>query len=254
MSASQEAWFAEAEKKLGRKLHPYERHIDVRGWENDLRVGKARLAAAIEKERNAAIRRHLAGKPNWRPKITQEMVDALAWLYDRGQAHADSEMVSMGLLDKQFASRGIRRKLGKLFTLLGEMIGQIGFRIQREAPVIKARFDANTVQSKLATAMEKKVPGSLDAASRLVSTAIAEGLDDRYLDRIELFNEMDWIITAIMDGATCDVCKSWDGTRFAEHDEAYAAVGGLPIPTCRGDGRCRCRILPVPRKRPQLAA
>jgi len=243
-TVGREHWYADAEQRLGRKLFPEERHIDIEAYDRDLRVGKLRLAAAIEKEKSRAIRAFLAGKPGWRPKITPEMAAALTWLYERGGAHALAEMRSMGIDTTEFAEPRFSKLLRKLFDQLGEMLGHIGFRIQREAPVIRARFDSGSLQGTVAKAMEKRVPGALDAASRLVSAAITNGLDDKYLDRIELFTQ--WRYTAVMDKGTCKSCSTLDGTLFPSRDALMKAIGGSwPNPNCAGDGRCRCRAVPI---------
>ena len=247
--------YADAEQRLGRKLHPGERHIDIEGYDRDLALGKARLHRAIEAERNRAIKLHLAGRAGWRMRVTEEMVLALEALYRAGERHARAEMKSMGYP----TSYAERPRVGKLFrallTHLASMLGGIGFRIQREAPVLKAQLDAGNLktdvtsisglQNVLFKAMEKRVPGSLDVASRLVSSAIAQGLGDTY--REIALDAPCWVYTAVMDGATCASCKALDGSVYDTWDEIMVVLpGGGPNPKCLGDGRCRCRVVPCP--------
>ena len=67
---------------------------------------------------------------------------------------------------------------------------------------------------------------------------------NKYLDRIELFTQ--WRYTAVMDKGTCKSCSTLDGTLFPSRDALMKAIGGSwPNPNCAGDGRCRCRAVPI---------
>lgn len=96
------------------------------------------------------------------------------------------------------------------------------------------------------------IPGALDVASRMVSGTLFQGLGDTFDKHTD---ELDtqvgggggsgWEYTAVMDGATCDVCATWDGTTFDTWEEIAGPSGPLPDggpnEDCLGTDRCRCR-------------
>lgn len=119
-------------------------------------------------------------------------------------------------------------------------------RIDREGnAVLEINQDAG-VQA-LAKAIDEKVPGALDAAGRMASGPFNKGVGDVYRMKGGLFGK--WQYSAVMDKATCEVCKYFDGTIYyswraiAETPAAPLPDGG-PNPGCFGDQRCRCRPVP----------
>lgn len=257
-AGGRERWYADAERRLGRPLTDGERHIDIPRYDRDLREGKARLHEAIQQEVRRSIRLYMRGRANWRPRVTNEMLDILQDLYLAGDEHAIREMRSMGVPVEFGLRKRVRQSAGfkALVRQLGELVGRIGFRITKEVPKLLATLSAgeltrasalasNPLQAMILAKAEKRVPGSLDAAGRVVSAAIASGLGDAYFDRADRFPC--WIYSAVMDNATCGPCRALDGTKYRTIAEIQVVLpNGGPNPACLGDGRCRCRWVPCP--------
>lgn len=243
--------YEEAERRLGRKLTDSERRIDILGYDADLEEGKKRLYRAIEKEKIRVISQRVAGR-RAKVKMTQEMRDALAWLHERGIAHAHAELRAAGVEpEKQYAADPRLRGLAGLLRLLQSMLGRVSRRIDLELKIrtgrgkqIDVRIDSAAKRA-LARAMEKKVPGSLAIAADLVSSAMARGLAEGFEPQADLFPC--WEYSAVMDGATCANCRALDGTRYPNWAAIMVVLpDGGPNPLCLGNGRCRCRPVPCP--------
>jgi hypothetical protein len=97
-----------------------------------------------------------------------------------------------------------------------------------------------------------RVPGALDAASEIVSSAYYGGMGevfDAHADQVD-----GWEYTAIMDGGTCPECASRDGKTYESWTEAQVDMpNGGPNPRCHGRGRCRCRLVPAGAAPPAVA-
>lgn len=244
---AQRDWlFDDAETRLGRKLTGAERHIDIPGTVSALEEAKANLHQAIEKEKRRAIRRW--SRSHTRPvmDVTPEMRAILTSLFDRGQREARAEIRSITGTklsdddDEVLASRDEPR----LLTLMGRLqtyMNRIGIRIHREG--IAADLSGLGIEG-IVRELDRLVPGALDTASRVVSTALDAGIGSVYEQNEELFSG--WVYTAVLDGATCDECDALDGTEYP----SWAAIvevlpDGGPNPECYGNGRCRCRAAPL---------
>lgn len=240
--------YEEAERRLGRQLTDSERRIDLIQYDHDLERGKQKLYKAIEAEKARVIKARLKGR-RARMKVTRDMVEALVFLHRRGIAHAHEELRKAGIEpSRKYASRRELQALGGLLDLLRQLLTRVTRRVEIE--IIKRRkaldVDLSTaVIASLARAMEKQVPGSLSVAADLVSTAMAGGLEEGFEQDAELFET--WEYSAVMDGATCTVCREYDGTVYPSWAAIMAVLpNGGPNPLCLGNGRCRCR--PVPGK------
>lgn len=257
-----------AEARLGRQLTPAERHVDMIQLDRDLNAGKERLTAAIEKEKIRSLRAALDGKPDWRPRVTPEMERVMTQLHETGRRHAERELASMGYPMRMFAededarardrarealTRALAQgqpaqRIATLRKALNQLLQAMGLRIRRTVkqgiPGLQAGLSA-IARRKIEREMERRVPGSRDIAGRIVSGALYGGLGDVF-DRVKDLIPC-WEYSAIMDNATCGPCRSADGTRFNTWAEAMRVLpNGGPNPLCRGDGRCRCRLVPCP--------
>lgn len=119
-------------------------------------------------------------------------------------------------------------------------------RITKEG-LAQVEFGQGAGVEALARAIDKKVPGALDAASRMVSGPFNAGLGDVYRMKNGLFKR--WQYSAVMDKATCEVCAYFDGTVYYSWNAIAEAPGaplpgGGPNPACFGGSRCRCRPVP----------
>jgi hypothetical protein len=238
--------FADAETRLGRTLTVEERAIDIARLDRDLREGKERLAAAIEKEKQRAIRARVAGR-NPNVKVTPEIERILKHLRALGRAHAQAEMKRLGVEPtRDYAADPIRALLKAIKVLMKQMSIRISSE-HRKVVADLGKGEKGKLSPSQATALDKlfkRVPGSRDIASRVVSGALYAGIGDVYERDAHLFGG--WRQTAVMDGATCGPCRKGDGRTFKTWAAAMKVLpGGGPFPRCEGDGRCRCRLTPV---------
>ena len=232
--------YAEAEARLGRRLTGSERRIDIVGYDRDLARGKQMLFEALEAEKARVIRAQLRGR-RAKLKVTPDMIKALEFLRARGRAHAQAELKAAGVDVRTYAER---KALSSVIRLLRQLLIRLNRRTRLEISTAKKKEVSaslsNVAITALARAMEKKIPGSLAIAADLVSSAMAEGLEEGFEDADELFEW--WMWSAIMDNATCGPCGKQDGKRYPSL-AAILAVG-FPYPNCQGGTRCRCRPVP----------
>lgn len=240
---AQEQAYADAERRLGRKLHASERAIDIPAVDRDLEAGKEQLVNAIEAEKRRAIRA-LKLSPFVQLRVSPAMLDALLALYDSGRRHALDEMRRLGVPEERLlATEDELPSLQDVIDRLRQMLTAIQVRVGDEEA--KLRVGQPTLTEDFLRKLEERVPGARDVASRLISTAMTRGLLDEYSTRRDLFPC--WIYTAVLDAATCTECRPLDGTRFTNLEEALTVLPGFgPNPFCLGDGRCRCRLVPCP--------
>jgi hypothetical protein len=239
---------AQAELRLGRSLTTGELAIDIERADADLAEGKARLAAAIEKEKRRVVKAHLSGRVG-RMKVTPEMILALRWLYGRGRDHALAEMERLGVKPRR--RRTYARSRGNVPSKVAAMIGslrrrlfKVDVRVNEETARLRFEAEAGRSISMLAAEIERQIPGALEAASYLVSTGFTAGVADVYEAHADLFSG--WQYTAVMDNATCDECEARDGEEYRTIEEMYAVLPDFgPNPDCYGEGRCRCRGVPL---------
>lgn len=232
-----------AEARLGRPLTDGERALDLVGLDVDLAEGKARLEAAIEEEKRRALESRLdGGSPAL--SITPEMEEVVASIVEAGRRHAREEI-------ERLVGRGFEEDVrefqegGWLDRLLGNLIRYLtAIRVRVNAEAGAAEFEgASRITEELIDRLDERIPGSRDAASRLVSGLFIGGLGEVYEENAHLFPCFTY--SAVMDGATCEVCRRFDGTRYETWAEGETHLpGGGPNPLCLGDGRCRCRLVP----------
>lgn len=233
-----EAWYADAETRLGRPLTDAERMIDVADGVDVLEAGKARLARAIEAEKRRAIRRWIeTGRAV--VHLTPAMEDAIDALYRAGQRHAREEMKRMGVQPTlQFVEF---RPWRRIRDAVSAGLARLAVRVDAEAA--RAVF-GGTLADDVARAVDRAAPGALDLASRVVSSAYASGLSDVYSANEHLFQG--WQYTAVMDNGTCPECEALDGSEFETLSEGLDVMPDFgPNPLCYGEGRCRCRLVPT---------
>jgi len=239
---------AAATTRLGRPLTFAERSIDVVGLDRDLREGKARLTAAIEREKRRAIRDALVKGHALRINVTPEMRAALRAIFEAGRAHAQAEAARLAgprLAEREYAAPP--ELPGRIEARLKQLLGGLQATAQRRLDVTVSEAGIHADLSVLARSAVGRaamnVPGALDVAGRVVSSAMFAGVGDVFSAEAGLFGGFQY--TAIMDGATCDPCASLDGTEYTSWEDAQADLpDGGPNPDCDGDGRCRCRLVP----------
>ena len=84
------------------------------------------------------------------------------------------------------------------------------------------------------------VPGSLGIASKVISTALDEGMAATFSDVADLVSG--WEFSSVLDGATCSECESMDCETFETLEEIEVLI---PLPDCEGGGSCRCGAIPL---------
>lgn len=236
----------EAARRLGRDLTEGELAVDMAANDRALEHGKERLRAAIEAEKVRVIRQTVRHGETRPLQITPAMLAALIELYNAGQASARREMAALGVEPvRALAQEEIPPDLAAAVSTLRTHLGSITTRIQVGAADEALHVGLGAlVQGAIERALIRKVPGPRDAASRLVSGAFARGLQTGFEPSLALFPG--WTYSAMMDAATCATCAYFDGQQF----DTWDAIGrvlpnGGPNPGCFGDGRCRCRPVPV---------
>jgi hypothetical protein len=246
--AEHERAVALAEARLGRRLTAAETRIDLVGIDRDLREGKARLAAAIDAEKRRAIGRIFRGTHRVRIEPTPEMLAVLRSLYRAGRAHALDELRAAGvkLADRDLAAADEIPPTAheRLAALLTQLQGRVEARATVAVSDASVGLDLSAVARTAAGRRVLAMPGALDVASRVVSTAMFAGIGDVFSSAVGLFAGFQY--SAVNDAATCDVCSEADGTEYASWEEAMVDLpDGGPNPDCDGDGRCRCRVVPL---------
>lgn len=232
--------YTDAELRLGRKLTVAERQIDIVALDRDLAKGKEQLYAAVEKEKRRAVRAHFNGG-RARLKVTPEMVAVLQGLHDAGRKHARREI--QALTGKKLTSREFAEDdIAKLTAKLDKHLKALGKKVEAKATAL----GGGTLDDAARFAMTQQVaqmPGALNVASQMVSSALYSGVGSVYSEEAGLFGS--WQYSAVMDNATCDPCAELDGEEY-ESWEAIQEVlpDGGPNPECDGEGRCRCRAVP----------
>lgn len=236
-----ERLYAAAESRLGRTLHPGERHVDIATILAELDAGKHRLRRAVQKEQKRVAEQAAEGRHDVQMHVTDEMVAALNWLREQGVREARREL----------ARHGVRPATARTFARPRTSgVRALANRLAGWLPTISVRTRGRAVQLQLAGEAQRailesaaRVPGALDAASRLVSSAYYGGMGDVFSNSASLISG--WTYSAILDGGTCPPCEDMDGTHYDTWEEAEEDMpGGGPNPDCDGDGRCRCRLVP----------
>lgn len=228
---------------IGRPLRLAEQAIDVLGLDQALEEAKDELEERIREEMLRATMVWASGaalSPSL--SVTPAMLDVLDRLTALGRREALLELERLGYV-------GIRdeRRLAAepsvpdrdLEGYLKRNLRGVSTRIEDELVVAEL---ANESQSAVARAL-LRVPGARDIASRVISTALIDGLAGTWEENEDLV--LCWEYTAVLDGATCPACRPLDGKRYSSLEELFRDLPGFgPNPACRGGGRCRCRAVP----------
>jgi hypothetical protein len=235
--------YAEAASRLGRPLTYAEHHIDIVQLDRDLAAGKRRLHAAIDREKRRAINAHFRYRKPIRLRVTAKMQQVLRGLYRTGQAHARREIRS--LTGTRLAQQHTDE--AKLTGLVKKLRGHLNVYQRTVTERVAEAETAITIGEVAEIAMVRQVlqiPGALNVASQMVSGAMFSGLGSVFEENSGLFSGFAW--SAIMDDATCDPCAEGDGTEYATWEEAMVDLpDGGPAEDCDGEGRCRCRLVPL---------
>lgn len=233
------------ERLVGRRLSQAEQALDVVRLDGELERAKDDLEAAIRDEMIAATLAWASGMaltPALR--VTPAMLEILDRLRQVGRDEALRVLERLGY-------RGIREP-ARAFAAdpRPDPDRDLGRYLRRNLPAIATRIEDELVVADLSGAgfdvvagALLEVPGARDIASRVISTALIDGLALTFEDNADLVRC--WQYSAVLDGRTCGRCRPLDGTRYSSLEELFAVLPNFgPNPSCLGGGRCRCTGLP----------
>lgn len=237
------------EQTIGRAMTLAETAIDVIALDSALEKAKNDLELAIRVEMILATMAWAAGTailPSLR--VTEAMIAPLDELFNFGRQEAALELERLGYRgvkhppavdERRFAADPLPDPDRDLARYLRRNLDGISIRIEDELVHAElAGASRNAIAEALLT-----VPGARDIASRLVSTGLIDGLGMTFEENADLVRC--WEYTAIMDAATCVVCRGHDGLKFQTLEELFVVLPQFgPNPRCLGGGRCRCRAVP----------
>lgn len=234
-----------AEAMVGRTLRKAEQAIDVLRLDQALNGAKDELEAAIFAEMIAATASWVAGvatSPALR--VTPDMLLPLDRLVQIGRDEGLLELERLGYEGVQgparlFAHATPAPEGRDLEGYLRTNLARIERHIEDE--LVTADLGAAS-QSAIAQAL-LAVPGGRDIASRVISTALIDGLGMTFEANEHLIRC--WEYTAVLDAGTCPRCAPLDGKRYDSLQALFVDLPNFgPNPHCRGGGRCRCRAVP----------
>lgn len=241
----------------GRQLSAAEQNIDIVQLNSDLADGKERLRAAISRAQRIAVRRWISNdlRGFFAIPVTREIEKILSDLYDQGRQHGEAELRRAGVAGyAAWDDERKTRKIRDLITRLQQHLTRYEHRTIEQA----TSLDLGALSRAAVARALEKIPGALDVAGRMVSGALYAGLGaafDKAAGQVDqavvpvgaVGGGNGWEYTAVMDDRTCSECEPRDGTTYATWAEAQDDLpDGGPNPECLGDGRCRCRLAPVP--------
>lgn len=233
---------------VGRPLRLAEEAIDVVRLDDSLNAAKDELEQAIRDEMLRAVSVWITagGRPSLR--VTDAMRAPLQALEDLGREEAWNELDRLGYPVAGRAGRSFEIEEGRPDDRDVEAYlrrNLVGLEVRIEEELVRADL-AELSSSALAHAL-LRIPGGRDIASRIVSTALVNGLGLTF-DQVAAEGLVGgWEYTAVLDGGTCDRCAPLDGTRYATLEELFRVLPDFgPNPRCLGGGRCRCRAVPIP--------
>jgi len=228
---------------LGRELTDSERAIDILGIDARLNSAKDELERAVEAEKRRAIRATWRRGRMWRLQTTEPMRRILRGLLRFGRREARAELARLGY-ERAFAVARDEEDdlaLARSFGILQGKMRDLEIKLGDQA----ASAELNGVVGNELVRALYKVAGSRGVASQVISTAFATGLGLTFEENEELVSG--WQYTAVLDGRLCSNCSPFDGRTYRTWSEAQADLpGGGPNPLCLGQGRCRCRLVPLP--------
>lgn len=225
-----------------RDLTESERAIDILGIDARLNAAKDALERAVEAEKRRAIRASWRRGRMWRLQTTEPMRRILRGLLRFGRREARAELDRLGYSRAFAVARDEEDDvaLARAFGILQGKMRDLEIKIGSEA----VSADINGVAGNELVRALYRVAGSRDVASQVVSTAFATGLGMTFEENEDLVSG--WQYTAVLDGGLCANCSAFDGRTYRTWREAEADLpDGGPNPLCLGQGRCRCRLVPL---------
>jgi hypothetical protein len=235
---------AAVEHLIGRQLHEAERAVDVLGIDAAFNRAKDELHRAIRAEQRRAVRRLWQGDWRIRPEVTRAMLAPLERLHRLGRREALAELRRLGYEPVRLYDDALPEyeQLEPLWQRLRLLVGRLAVRIENER--VRLEGFGGVVQEALIDALYR-LYGARDVASQVVSSAFTSGLETTFEQNAGAIGG--FMYSAILDGNVCSNCAPHDGEEYPSWDAIQVVLpGGGPNPACRGEGRCRCRAVPLP--------
>ncbi len=231
------------EQAVGRPLRQAEEAIDVALLDQALREAKDELDEALQAEMLRATLAWARGGA-LALKVTAAMLEPLDALAALGRDEARNELERLGYtLPRALAQKRIEEFPDDRDPADYLARNLVAIRVRIEETFVRADLSALSTDA-VAYAL-LRVPGGRDIASRIVSTALVNGLAQTWEEVAS--DGIGFEYSAVLDGSGCERCAPLDGTRYASWDEIQTVLpNGGPNPRCLGGGRCRCRAVPVP--------
>ena len=233
------------ERYIGRKLREAEKVVDFFKLSSALEQAKADLFKAIRAEQRRAVRRAVLTDSKLDLPIHIAFTLAMAAPLERlralgkREARAELERAGYAVPARSMIAEPTPGPEGPHGYVRNE-IAALKVKINKQRVSLEA---GGAAQDAILAALYT-VPGAMDIASRVVSTALNEGFSSTFSDAASVVKG--WERTAILDAGTCDTCAERDGEQFDTWDAAMESLpDGGPDPECDGGGRCRCRIVPT---------
>jgi hypothetical protein len=231
------------EATIGRKLRQAETVIDVLKLNDALNAAKDDLHAAIEREKRRAIRRAVLRHGRLSIDTTRPMLEPLEQLFRLGRDEGYTELVRAGYQPRRaYVAEPKYDPLLRQSTFLRTGLHNLAVKVHHE----QRRVEADLGEASTAAVANSlyRVLGSRDLASRVISSALTAGLGQTFEANADLVGG--WEYTAVLDGATCEECEPLDGEQYDTLDALFEVLPDFgPNPQCLGEGRCRCRAVPI---------
>lgn len=242
------------ERTIGRPLRQAEQAIDVLRLDGELNRAKDDLEAAIRAEMLRAARAWVDGyAATVAVNVTEAMLEPLHRLVDLGREESLLELERLGYLPRvpldlaarYFASAepspGRDRDLRAYLT---RNLARLRVEIEDRLVTVDVGATARSIVETAILDAIGRIGGARDIASRIISTALVDGMAQTWDANADLVSG--WEYTAVLDSATCDECEPLDGTTYPTWEEIQVVLpDGGPNPACLGEGRCRCRAVPL---------
>lgn len=237
-----------AELLAGRPLRLAEQAIDVVRLDHAMNTAKDDVHEAIRLEIRRAVRRSLLTGARFRLDVTRGMLRPLERLHRLGRDEAAAELTRAGYeparppSGRKFEDAPVHyHRLDPLRRRLRDGLDVVEGRVSRDSVTL----DLGDASATAVARALMNTPGARDLASRVVSTALYSGMGLSFETSSDLVGG--WAYTAILDQGTCEICEGLDGSEYPSWDAIQEVLpDGGPNPACFGDGRCRCRAVPLP--------
>lgn len=238
------------ERIVGRPLRPAEQAIDILKLDMALNQAKDDLERAIRIEMRRATAAWIRADRNLAPqlRLTPAMEKPLRSLHQLGRKEAHLELERAGYTTARALATPETPNPDPRVGGLNEVVRTVRAGLPGVGRRIQDHFiglDLGDLGMAAIARALLQIPGARDLASRVVSSALTSGLGDTFAATEALVGG--WEYTAVLDGGTCEECAPLDGTTYETWDAIQEVLpGGGPNPACLGEGRCRCRAVPLP--------